>query len=677
VSFASIGACGADDIAGTGEDASPGGSDATTDGSSLVDGGSSSDALADAPETAPGDAAQGSTDGTVADAAVPSDAANDAPSDAGIPLGATPGPAGVTFRVWAPNATAVAVRGPWDQWSAAGTPLAPEDGGTYSGTVAAAATGDEYEYVLTNSGTILHRADPRSRVVTKDAGVFGNSVVVDPAAYAFRNAFTPPPPSDAIIYELHVETFDGSPGTGTWASATAKLDYLKALGVTFVETMPVAEVPENYSWGYDPSFPFAAEPAIGSPDDMKRFIDEAHARGIGVIVDVVHNHYGPDLGRSLWQFDGETFDAGGIYFYTDWRGLTPWGPRPDYGRPEVRQYIVDNTAMWLGEFHADGLRWDSVVNIREAQNGGTTQPIDMGIPLLQQATTAAHAVAPGSLQIAEDLQDDDAITNSVANGGAGFDSQWDDSFCYSVRAALTAVSDSDRDMASVASAVSHSYSGVSTARVVFTDDHDQDAPQNGGQRLANAICGNLDASCLVYAEKRTVLGGVLVLTSPGIPMLFQGQEFVESLPFPFGAGAGIDWSKATTYAGIVQLYTDLIALRRNATSTTRGLAGKNLNVFHADNGAKLLAYHRWDQGGAGDDVIVVLNFGNAVLANVPIGLPRAGTWHVRINTDDTKYSSLFAGTASTDVVASGPAMDGLAQSGTLTIGAYSALLLSQ
>jgi 1,4-alpha-glucan branching enzyme len=595
------------------------------------------------------------------------------------PLGATPGPAGVAFRVWAPDATAVWVRGSWDQWSSPGTPLAPAAGGTYAATVSAASVGDEYEYLIANGQTLplFHRADPRSRLVTKDAGVFGNSVVVNPGAYTFQNAFTPPAPSHAVLYELHVQTFDGSPGTGTWATATAKLDYLKALGIDLIEVLPVAEVPESYSWGYDPSFPYATEPSAGSPEDLKRFIDSCHGRGIGVVIDTVHNHYGPDLGRSLWQFDGASFDAGGIYFYTDWRYSTAFGPRPDYGRQEIRDYIVENAQMWLGEFHADGLRWDSVVNMRLGQDNGTTQPIDNGIPLLQAATTAAHAIAPGSLQIAEDLQNYDLITDGVATGGAGFDSQWDPTFYSSVRAALVAVSDADRDMNAVAAAVSHSYSGVSTARVALTEDHDLASPQNGGQRLAAAICNNLDPSCLVYAEKRTVLGGVLVLTSPGIPMLFQGQEFVESVPFPFGAGVGIDWTKATTYSGIVQLYTNLIALRRNTSGTTRGLSGPSLNVFHVDNGAKLVAYHRWDQGGVGDDVVVVLNFGNAVQPNVAIGLPRAGTWRVRLNTDDTAYSSLFAGTPTADVVASGAALDGLAQSGALTIGAYSAVVLSQ
>ncbi len=592
-------------------------------------------------------------------------------------LGATPGPSGVTFRVWAPDATAVWVRGSWDRWSTPGTALTPSADGTFGGKVSAAAVGDEYEYLLANGQALVHRADPRSRLVTKDAGVFGNSVVVDPDAYRFQNAFTPPAPSDAILYELHVETFDGSPGTGTWTTATAKLDYLKTLGINMIEVMPVNEVPESYSWGYDPSFPFATDPSAGKVEDLKRFVDEAHGRGIGVIVDVVHNHYGPNLGRSLWQFDGASFGAGGIYFYSDWRENTAFGPRPDYGRQEVRDYIVDNAKMWLGEVHADGLRWDSVVNMRLGQNGSVTQPIDMGMPLLQAATTAAHAAAPGSLQIAEDLQNDDAMTNSVASGGAGFDSQWDPVFYSSVRSALVAVADQDRDVTSVAAAVAHSYSGVSTARVALTEDHDLASPQNGGQRLSTAICANLDPSCLVYAEKRTVLGGVLVLTSPGIPMLFQGQEFVESVPFPFGPAVGIDWTHAATYAGIVKLYQELISLRRNTGATTRGLSGPSLHVFHVDDGAKLLAYHRWNQGGAGDDVVVVINFSSVVPSSVAIGLPRPGAWHVRLNTDAKVYSALFGGTLSVDVAAVGPALDGLAQSGTLTIGAYSALVLSQ
>ena len=370
-------------------------------------------------------------------------------------------------------------------------------------------------------------------------------------------------------------------------------------------------------------------------------------------------------------------DAGGIYFFADWRENTPFGPRPDYGRQEIRDYIVGNAELWLSEFHADGLRWDSVVNMRQGQNGSQTQTIDQGWPLLQSINEATHALAPGAIQIAEDLQEDALITQTVPNAGAGFDSQWDPAFYYPITSALTTVNDSDRDMNAVSGAISYSYNGQATERLIYTENHDQAAPQNGGERLAQAICPGLAADCLVFAEKRTTLGAAVLLTTPGIPMLFQGQEFVEDTPFPYDQTVGIDWSKQTRYAGIVQLYTDLIHLRENSAAMTAGLSGNNLNVFHVDNTAKVVAYHRYDKGGAGDDVVVVTNFANTAVSNYAIGFPRPGVWHVRFNSDSTIYSSLFGGTASADVTTMATPADGLNQSGVVAVGTYSVIILSQ
>src|SRR5262249_41463596 len=208
----------------------------------------------------------------------------------------------------------------------------------------------------------------------------------DQASYAWTTVGSRTPAfPEQVIYEMHIGTFvdTAGPGTGSWSSATAQLDYLAQLGVNMLQVLPPAEFRGSYSWGYNPSFVFAPESSYGSPDDMKTFIDQAHARGIGVVVDVVHNHYGPDL-PSLWCFDGECFGAGGIYFYTDWRRESGFGPRPDYGRLQVRDYIVDNALLWQRDYRVDGLRWDSTLNIRSGVRMGVRTDIPDGWRLLQR-----------------------------------------------------------------------------------------------------------------------------------------------------------------------------------------------------------------------------------------------------------------------------------------------------
>jgi 1,4-alpha-glucan branching enzyme len=278
--------------------------------------------------------------------------------------------------------------------------------------------------------------------------------------------------------------------------------------------------------------------------------------------------------------------------------------------------------------------------------------------------------------IAEDLQNNDWITKSTSQGGAGFDSQWDPDFYWPMHDQIVASDDSSRDMNRVAYAVKHGYNGSAQQRIIFTENHDEVAPQNGGKkRLPEAIYpGHADS---YYSQKRSTLAAAIELTSPGIPMLFMGQEFLENKGFPFNKAAALDWSKADRFSGIEQLYTDLVHLRRNANGYSRGLEGNNVNVFHVNNNDKLVAYHRWDRGGAGDDVVVLANFSNTAFPSYNIGLPRGGDWHVRFNSDWSGYSPDFTDTASNDVTANSSGQDGLNYSASVGIGPYSVIILSQ
>jgi 1,4-alpha-glucan branching enzyme len=427
---------------------------------------------------------------------------------------------------------------------------------------------------------------------------------------------------------------------------------------------PSAEFAGDFSWGYNPAFPFAPESAYGSPDDLKRFVDEAHKRGIAVVMDVVQNHLGPsDL--PMWDFDGETYGKGGEYFYPDWRAKTPWGDtRPDYGRHEVREYLRDAALSWLRDYHMDGLRFDATWEMRN--HSGATNPD--GWRLLRDINEAVNREFPQKLVIAEDMQGEAAVTDPR---GANFDSQWDANFVHTLRNAVTQPNDASVDLNSVANAIRSNFNGQATQRVIYSESHDEVA--NGKDRLPSEI-GGWDSGGWV-ARKKSTLAAAVALTSPGIPMLFQGQEFLED--GHFDDADPLDWQKAGWNAGVKTLYGDLIKLRRNWNNDTQGLKGNNVNVFHVNNSDKVMAYHRWDQGGPGDDVIVITNFSNKQFENYELGLPSDGTWKVRFNSDWNGYSPDFGNAQVFDVGGRWQGKDGMPASGSITVPPYSTLILSR
>lgn len=571
-----------------------------------------------------------------------------------------------TFRVWAPNATSVSVAGSFNSWSSTANPLVAEAGGTWSVDVPGDQRGETYKYVI--NGTTW-KNDPRATDVTNSVG---DSIVTAPASYSW-SSFSMPGWHDLVIYEMHVGTFNDTAGgnPGTWQTAISKLDHLEDMGVNAVEVLPIAEFAGDFSWGYNPAHPFAPESIYGDPEDMKDFVDECHQRGIAVIVDVVYNHLGPsDL--DMWRFDGSyTGGYGGIYFFQDWRAPTPWGDtRPDYGRGEVRTYLKDNAMYWLGEFHADGLRWDSTVNIRTQNNGGGGDISD-GWSLMQYINNEIDSTASWKISIAEDLQNNDYLTKTTGAGGAGFDSQWDSAFVHPVRDAIIASSDSSRDMYAVRDAIAKIDNGDRLKRVIYTESHDEVA--NGHSRVPEEIWPGNASSW--YSKKRSTLGAALVFTSPGIPMIFQGQEFLED--GYFADSDPVDWAKATTYAGITDMYTDLIALRKNVGGKTAGLRGNHVNVHHVNNTDKLIAFHRWDNGGSGDDVVVVANFSGTGYSSYNIGFPSSGTWKVRFNSDWSGYDSAFGSWSSYNTTATSGAKDGMSYNANVGIGPYSVIILSK
>jgi 1,4-alpha-glucan branching enzyme len=273
---------------------------------------------------------------------------------------------------------------------------------------------------------------------------------------------------------------------------------------------------------------------------------------------------------------------------------------------------------------------------------------------------------PGRLMIAEDLQKDEALTRPVEAGGAGFDAQWAAAFVHPVRAALIPEDDAARDLDAVVHALTQRYHEDAFERVIYTESHDEVA--NGKARLASEIDPADPRSWA--AQKRTTLGAALVFTSPGIPMLFQGQEFLEDEWFR--DTDPVDWTKLRALRGLRTLYRDLIALRRGGQGRTRGLTGQHIAVLHVDSDNRLLAFHRWDQGGPGDDTVVVANLGGRAHAVYELPFPRPGRWHLLLNTDWDGYSPLFSGHPASDTDVPGDTHRAV-----LSIGPYTVLIFSQ
>ena len=591
-----------------------------------------------------------------------------APQAGDAPIGATLRDGGVSFRVWAPGADAVSVVGTFNDWSADAHPMERGEDGQWRAHVDGAAAGAEYRFHVAGPDGAATRIDPYARAVTNSVG---NGIVTDPAAFDWEgDEFATPAWHELVIYEMHLGTFarGEDEDVGTFAGAAGRLDHLRRLGVNAVQIMPAAEFAGDLSWGYNPAHIFAVESAYGGPEAFKAFVRDAHRAGIAVILDVVYNHFGPsDL--DLWRFDGTgEGDAGGPYFYQDHRAATPWGAtRPDYGRPEVRQFVRDNALYWLEDFHLDGLRFDMTLYIRqiEGDEGNPDDALPDGWSLMQWVNDEVAGHFPGRITIAEDLRDLGAITAPTGEGGAGFGAQWDARFVHPVREALILEHDDDRSMTALAEALTADGTGDPFRRVVYTESHDEVA--NGKARVPAEI-GGADGERDWAAQKRSTLGAALVFTAAGIPMIFQGQEFLEG--GWFDDAVPLDWDRAEDFRGIVRLYRDLIRLRREAP----GLRARETEIVHLDEDAKTLAYLR---GTGADAVLVVMNLRAEAAGGVRIGLPEAGEWRLRVNTDWTGYSADFAGHEAWGLTAQEGEQGGRPFHAELDVGGYAALVFTR
>jgi 1,4-alpha-glucan branching enzyme len=506
-------------------------------------------------------------------------------------MGAICSPKGIGFRVWAPNADMVGVIGSFQKWDIDNpVELEREEEGYWYGFSSEGKVGDEYKYLIANGEQKLQKVDPYAKRVTNSAG---NGIIYDPGSFDWSvDDYSLPPITELVIYELHIGTF-----AGDFEQAKSRLKYLQALGVNVIEVMPVTEFAGDTSWGYNPAHIFSVESTYGGANEFKEFILAAHQLGIGVILDVVYNHLGPsDL--DLWNFDGSGGDGGGPYFYNDERAKTPWGDtRPNYECNQVRQFLRDNLLMWFQEYNIDGVRTDGTLYVRREDLEAPDLP--EGWSLLQWLTKEAHSLERPRLMIAEDLQNDDWLTKPESEGGAGFDAQWDGSFCHQVRELLSSPEDSERHPARLAAILKLSYNGDPFQSVIYTESHDEVA--NGKARVPSEVDSENPQGD--HAQARSLLGIALVLTAPGVPMMFQEQERLASGWFQ--DTEQFDWSPEGRDRDALHVVRDFIHLRTGRNPQGAALSTGDLEVLGAEDDGLL-----WIKRGRENPLFVVYNLKN-------------------------------------------------------------------
>jgi maltooligosyltrehalose trehalohydrolase len=535
-----------------------------------------------------------------------------APDPAVIPrLGAVPEGERTAFRVWAPEAERVTlVLEEGDDGQAVCThtldPVAPpaaDARGYFAGT-AQAPPGARYRLQMDDGPRF---PDPASR--HQPDGVHGPSAVVDPTAYAWQHDAPGHALADLVIYELHVGAFTPE---GTFDAARARLPHLADLGVTAVELMPVGDFPGRWNWGYDPAALYAPSRAYGPPDALRAFVDAAHGHGLAVVLDVIHNHLGPD----------GAYVAAFAPMLTH-RYATPWGPAINLdgdGSAGVRRLFLDNVRHWLDEYRFDGLRLDATLSLRDASTTHFLRELGAFVHRLHETIGG-----PRRLVIAEDLRNVAHLARPRAAGGFGLDAVWSDDLHHQLRALLAdddpmpypAYADAaapqiavtarrgwahdDRKISDDDPAAARFHGSVEDLRpeqvVTYLENHDRVGNRPGNGRLHADV-----PMPLVRAAT------ALLLTLPHTPLLFMGQEWAASAPFTFFCDFSgdlaasvregrrrdvahhhgpnvevadpqaeatfrmctLNWAEreAAPHAGMLRLHRDLLALRRDHLAAT-------------------------------------------------------------------------------------------------------------
>jgi 1,4-alpha-glucan branching enzyme len=636
------------------------------------------------------------------------------------PMGATLlAGGGVTFRAWAPRASAVYVNGVFG-----GTPLTGQTGdlllskdanGYWTGFIAAAQEGDLYRFRVTGAGSSGYKRDPYARDLATDAPFPNCSCIIRSAtAYPWHDAdYVTPDFTNMIVYQAHIGTYAiGTPGiASTFLDLIGKIPYLVALGINVLQPLPVDEVETDPSMGYDgadyfsPDFPYVVtDPAAlaqylatingllqakgcaplvlndieSGHAQLKALVDLCHVYGIGVVFDVVYNHAGGFSvdnqldDQCIYYFDrvpdvGNNNDS--LYFTDQDRGTG--GLSFALWNNDVCQFIINNACYYTGELHADGFRYDEISDL-------ISMNCDSGWSFCCNLTDTLRFVKPRLLQNAEFWPGEvgnypkstASMVTAVADAGAGFDVVQHDGLRSAVRGAIESSSygpPAAIDFDGIAGTLYPSGFAHGWQTVTCVENHD--IVKVGTDQRIPYLADSSDRRSW-YARSRSRFATGILLTAPGIPQLFMGQEFLEDKQWSWdpqsanliwwgGLDAGVDQAMVDH----LRFTQDLIRLRWNQPA----LRGDNVNPFHVSDVNRVIGFHRWLEG-VGEDVVVVATLSETTWYNYAVGFPGPGQWAEIFNSDvyDNWVNPIVAGNGG-GVLASGPPMHGLPASASIVI----------
>jgi 1,4-alpha-glucan branching enzyme len=638
---------------------------------------------------------------------------------------------GATFRAWAPDARDVYVvlrdfdlTRPSGWKPTASDRLVRNPDGVWEGFVAGVRDGDPYRFWVAGESGQGYKRDPYARELELYGYPNCNCLVRDPAAYGWRCAdFTPPKFHELILYQLHIGVYSSRDAAGRdnrrgrvakFFDVLDRLPHLVSLGVNAIQPLPVVEWQGEHSKGYNGTDLFSPEmdyavasaelgpylarinalvTAKGKPaysraelegqcNQLKAFVDVCHLYGLAVVLDVVYNHAGGNFDdQSLRFFDRpwnrQWWDKDSHFLGGDgWAG----GRIFDYSKPQVRQFLIDNAKFFIDEYRVDGFRYDEVRVIQD--NGGWS--------CCQDLTNTLHYHRPANVNIAEYWKDDRPRAVTPPGDGLGFDAEMHDGLRNAIRRVIDQASggrDARVDMHLVRDALRRPDGFPAAWRAVqYVEGHDLLDFDHGDRVPRVAALADPSNARSWYARSRARVATGLVLTAPGIPSLFMGQEFLEDKPWSDNATAHpellIYWDELDR--GTDGVMCDFLRFARAVVWLRRsqpGLCGEGLNPYYANDLNRVLAFQRWVEG-EGRDAVVVASLQEFTWYDYRLGFPHPGEWREVFNsdafdsTDGTHLNPTAAGNGGR-VIADGPPRDGLDASASLTIPANGLLVFAR
>ena len=632
------------------------------------------------------------------------------------PMGANLSGGGATFRAWAPSAVSVYVNGEfggvpaWTKDASSDLLLERDDDGYWSGFVPGAQAGDQYKFYVVGTGSAGYKRDPYARELTADPAYPACNCVIRSSGAAFPwsdGAFVTPDFSNMIVYQLHVGTFSAPPQVvGTFLDVALKVPYLAALGINVLQPLPIDECKTVPTEGYNgtdyfsPDTPYVAAPAnlpaylttinslraakgapplttdaiTAGPDQLRALVDLCHLYGIAVVFDVVYNHAGGFEGddESLFFWDRRpTGNNNDSQYFTD-VGFVG-GLSFALWNADVRQFLINSAQYYADEFHIDGIRYDEVSAII-GLNGSS------GIGFVRDLTGTMRFVRPRFVQNAEFWPVDPEVVAPAATGGYGFDVTQHDALRVALRAAIGQASfgaGAPVSMTAIAGAIYPPLFAHGWQAVPCAENHD--IVRTGAQQRIPALADGSDHWSW-YARSRSRVATAVLLTAPGIPQLFMGQEFLEDKQWNEDQHApnriywdGLD-AGTKVMVDFLRFTQDAIRLRWRHPA----LRADFCNVFHVHDANRVLAFQRLDFNGE-RDVIVVVSLNDTTYYGYALGFPAGGTWLEVFNSDvyDGWVNPQVAGNGGAVVADGSRPMHGFAASASIVIPANGVVVFAR